>query len=126
MDSWTALDGQEAYSGSFQIPSPKGVYQAEGDTNINAEYAYRAENMRTERGLLASAYGTSRAFPSVGVPVETLTRFHRRTRPDDPEVLYHLGRIYHGMSNMAQAKLLKEKNRQNCAFIIKTSVDFPY
>ena len=91
MNGWTALEGQDAYSGSFQIPSPKGVYQAEGDTNVNAEYAYRAENMRTERGLLASAYGTSRAFPSVGVPVETLTRFHRRTRPDDPEVFVACG-----------------------------------
>ena len=71
MNGWTALEGQDAYSGSFQIPSPKGVYQAEGDTNVNAEYAYRAENMRTERGRLASAYGTRRAFPSVGVPVAT-------------------------------------------------------
>ena len=53
---------------------------------MNAEYAYRAENMRTERGLLATGYGTSRAFPSLGYPIETLTRFYRRNRPDDPEV----------------------------------------
>lgn len=68
------------------IPTPKGVYQAAGDTNININYAYRAENMRTERGLLATAYGTSRAFPALGAPIKTLTRFYRRNRPDDPEV----------------------------------------
>ena len=72
--------------GSFQIPVPKGVYQAAGDTNVNADYAYIAENMRTERGLLATSYGTSRAFPALGHPIETLTRFYRRNRPDDPEV----------------------------------------
>ena len=75
-----------SYEGSFSIPTPKGVYQAAGDTNVNVNYAYRAENMRTERGLLATSYGTSRAFPSVGAPVGTLARFVRRTRPDDPEV----------------------------------------
>ena len=71
---------------SFLIPVPKGVYQASGDTNVNADYAYIAENMRTERGLLATSYGTSRAFPALGYPIETLTRFYRRNRPDDPEV----------------------------------------
>ena len=80
-----------SYAGSFQIPTPKGVYQAAGDTNINVNYAYRAENMRTERGLLASADGTSRAFPSLGVPVGTLTRFYRRNRPDDPDVFVAAG-----------------------------------
>lgn len=74
------------YSGSFMIPTPKGVYQAAGDTNINPDYAYKAENMRTERGLLATAYGTSRAFPALGYPIETLTHFYRRNRPEDPEV----------------------------------------
>lgn len=74
------------YESSFTIPTPKGVYQAAGDTNVNVDYAYRAENMRTERGLLATAYGTSRAFPSLGVPIETLARFYRRSRPDDPDV----------------------------------------
>ena len=72
--------------GSFLIPTPKGVYQAAGDTNVSTDYAYRAENMRTERGLLATSYGTSRAFPALGHPIETLTRFYRRNRPDDPEV----------------------------------------
>lgn len=74
------------FEGSFSIPSPKGVFQAAGDTNVNVEYAYRAENMRTERGLLATAYGTSRSFPSLGVPIETLTRFYRRNKPNDPDV----------------------------------------
>lgn len=77
---------EKPYYGSFNIPTPKGVYQAAGDTNVNADYAYIAENMRTERGLLATAYGTSRAFPALGYPIETLTRFYRRNRPDDPEV----------------------------------------
>ena len=76
----------KGYYGSFSIPTPKGVYQAAGDTNVNADYAYKAENIRTERGLLASAYGTSRAFPALGYPIETITRFYRRNRPDDPEV----------------------------------------
>lgn len=75
-----------SYQGSFTIPTPKGVYQAAGDTNINTDYAYEAYNIRTERGLLASAYGTSRAFPALGAPIETLTRFYRRTRPDDADV----------------------------------------
>ena len=75
-----------SYEGSFTIPTPKGVYQAAGDTNVNLAYAYRAENVRTERGLLASARGVSRAFPSLGAPIGTLTRFHRRARPDDPDV----------------------------------------
>ncbi len=74
------------YAGRFTIPAPKGVYQAAGDTNLSTGYAYRAENIRTERGLLASSYGTSRAFPSLGAPIETLTRFYRRTRPDDADV----------------------------------------
>ena len=74
------------YSGSFTILTPKGVYQAAGDTNVNTDYAYKAENMRTERGLLATAYGTSRAFPALGHPIETLTRFYRRNKPEDPEV----------------------------------------
>lgn len=79
-----------------EIPAPKGVYQAAGDTNVNVEYAYRAENMRTERGLLASSYGTSRALPALGAPIETLTRFYRRNRPDDPEVFVAAadGKIY--------------------------------
>lgn len=78
----------KSYEGRFTIPEPKGVYQAAGDTNISTDYAYRAQNMRTERGLLASSYGTSRAFPALdgGMPIETLTRFYRRTRPDDPDV----------------------------------------
>ena len=60
------------YEGTFTIPAPEGVYQAGGDTNVELRYAYRAENVRTERGLLASAYGTSRAFPALGAPIETL------------------------------------------------------
>lgn len=74
------------YAGVFTIPTPKGVYQAAGDTNISADYAYKAVNIRTERGLLAASHGISRAFPSLGAPIETLTRFYRRTRPDDAEV----------------------------------------
>ena len=74
------------YEGSFTIPTPKGIYQAAGDTNISADYAYSAVNMRTERGLLATGYGVSRAFPSLGQPIGTLTRFYRRNRPDDPEI----------------------------------------
>ena len=78
--------GESGYEGRFFIPAPKGVYQAAGDTNLETDYAYRAHNIRTERGLLATSRGTSRALPSLGVPIETLTRFYRRTRPDDPEV----------------------------------------
>lgn len=74
------------YAGSFTIPAPKGVYQAAGDTNISTDYAYIAQNIRTERGLLATSCGTSRALPALGSPIETLTRFYRRTRPDDAEV----------------------------------------
>ena len=55
---------EQGFEGSFTIPTPKGVYQAAGDANINPEYAYRAENIRTEHGLLATSCGTSRAFPA--------------------------------------------------------------
>ncbi len=79
------------YEGRFLIPAPKGVYQAAGDTNVSTDYAYRAHNIRTERGLLATSRGTSRALPSLGVAIETLTRFYRRTRPDDPEVFVAAG-----------------------------------
>lgn len=83
------------YEGQFTIPEPRGVYQAGGDTNINVNFAYKAQNIRTERGLLACEYGVSRAFPAViggvGVdahsqPVETFTRFYRRNMPGDPDV----------------------------------------
>ena len=74
------------FEGRFTIPTPKGIYQAAGDANVNPEYAYRAENMRTQRGLLATSYGTSRAFAALGAPIETLERFYRRSRPDDPQV----------------------------------------
>ena len=73
-------------NGRFVIPTPKGVYQAAGDANVNPEYAYRAENMRTQHGLLATSYGTSRAFAALNAPIETLERFYRRNRPDDPQV----------------------------------------
>lgn len=74
------------YEGRFTIPTPKGVYQAAGDTNVGTDYAYKAHNIRTERGMLATSLGTSRALPALGEPIETLTRFYRRTRPDDAEV----------------------------------------
>ena len=79
--------GDRGYSGSFSIPTPKGVYQAEGDTNTNVNYAYRAQNIRTEYGMLASSLGTEPAqMASLGQPAETLARFYRRNRPDDPDV----------------------------------------
>lgn len=77
---------ERKYEGRFTIPAPQGVYQAAGDTNVSTDYAYRAQNIRTERGLLATGYGTSRAFPALGAPIQTLTRFYRRNRPDDPDV----------------------------------------
>ena len=57
---------EQDYEGSFTIPAPKGIDQASGDTNLSTDYAYRAQNIRTVRGLLASSYGTSRAFPALG------------------------------------------------------------
>lgn len=74
------------YQGAFTIPTPKGIYQAAGESNIGTDYAYNAVNMRTERGLLATSCGVSRAFPSLGAPIGTLERFYRRNRPDDPEI----------------------------------------
>lgn len=87
---------ERAYQGSFLIPPPQGVYQAAGDTNLSPEYAYRAHNIRTERGLLASSHGVSRALPALGEPIDTLTRFYRRSRPDDPQVFVAAaaGKIY--------------------------------
>lgn len=74
------------YQGAFTIPTPKGVYQAAGESNVGTDYAYNAVNMRTERGLLATSHGISRAFPSVALPISTLERFYRRNKPNDPEV----------------------------------------
>lgn len=73
-----------SYSASFSIPTPKGVYQADGDSNIAINYAYDARNIRTEENLLASAYGTRRAFPSLSARVETLERFYRRQHDGNP------------------------------------------
>ena len=77
---------ESEYTGRFLIPAPRGVYQAAGDTDVSIENACRAHNIRTGRGVLASSYGTSRALPSLGAPIQTLTQFTRRTRPDDPQV----------------------------------------
>lgn len=87
---------ESEYAGSFLIPAPKGIYQAAGDTNIDVNYAARAYNIRTGQGVLASSYGTSRALPALGAPIETLTQFTRRTRPDDPQVFVAAagGRLY--------------------------------
>ena len=75
------------YQSSFTIPAPKGVYQAAGDTNVAVDYAYNAVNMRTERGLLATAHGIGRTpFASLGTAIGTLERFYRRNKPNDPEV----------------------------------------
>ena len=75
------------YESSFTIPAPKGIYQADGDTNMNVSYAFKAENIRTERGLLASAYGTSDMFPAASdAPIETLVRFTRRNMPESAEL----------------------------------------
>lgn len=74
-----------------RIDAPKGIWQADGDTNLDPNCAYNARNIRTRRGQLASAYGASRALPAIAQgedapPIRTLTRFTRRTRPDDPDV----------------------------------------
>ncbi len=50
------------YQGRFTIPTPKGVYQAAGDTNINTDYAYLAQNIRTERGLWLRATARAARF----------------------------------------------------------------
>ena len=71
------------YEGAFYISSPVGVYQASGDTNISLNYAYKAENLRTDNGVLATCYGTSLAFPSLWARVDTLCRFYRRTIGDE-------------------------------------------
>ena len=60
---------ESSYQGKWSIPVPRGIDQSAGDTNTAADCAYRAQNIRTERGLLASAYGTSRAFPALGAPI---------------------------------------------------------
>lgn len=79
-------ESQSRYEGRFTIPAPKGVYQAAGEANVDPDYAYRAENIRTQRGMLATSCGTSRAFAALDAPIETLERFYRRSRPDDPQV----------------------------------------
>ena len=45
------------YEGSFTIPTPKGIYQAAGDTNLTTNYAYRAVNMHADALLPAQPAG---------------------------------------------------------------------
>lgn len=74
------------YQGAFTIPTPKGIYQAAGESNIGTDYAYNAVNMRTERGLLATSYGIGRTMlAQLDYPISTLERFYRRNKPEDPE-----------------------------------------
>ena len=85
------------YQGAFTIPTPKGVYQAAGDTNVGTDYAYNAVNMRTERGLLATSYGIGHTqFAKLEAKISTLERFYRRNKPNDPEVFVAAagGKIY--------------------------------
>lgn len=74
-------------TGRYVFAQARGIHQAAGDTNGRLAYAYHAENMSTARGMLSTAKGTRRAFPALGAPIETLECFHRRSRPDDPDVL---------------------------------------
>ena len=60
------MAGDRGYFGSFNIPTPKGIYQAAGDTNVNADYAYRAENIRTEY---------EKKFAAMGKPIYRLEAY---------------------------------------------------
>ena len=80
------MAGGRGSAGSFMIPAPKGVYQADGDTNINVNYAARAQNIRTEYGMLASSHGTSVSdMPPLPEPAQTLVRFYRRNRAEEED-----------------------------------------
>ena len=114
---------QDDYQGRFTIPTPKGVYQAAGDTNINTDYAYRAENIRTGRGWLPA---TARAaFPSLGAPIETLARFYRRTRPDDADVYVAAagGAIPHPMGTEGWVKRSERIQNDVWSFVTYEAVE---
>lgn len=72
-----------AYETQIAISQFAGINQSMGDASLSPSFAYRAENVHTERGILSRASGYEAAMPPVGAMIGTLARFYRRNH--EPE-----------------------------------------
>lgn len=66
------------YETSVMITQFAGIDQRQGDSAVSLNFAYKAENVHTERGMLERASGYEAAMPPAGVAIGTLARFYRR------------------------------------------------
>lgn len=66
------------YETQVMITQFAGIDQRQGDSAVSLNFAYRAENVHTERGMLERAGGYEAAMPPTGAAIGTLARFYRR------------------------------------------------
>lgn len=76
---------QSDYETTVQITQFAGIDQRQGDSAVSLNYAYRAQNVHTERGMLESASGYEAAMPPTEAAIGTLARFYRRNMEDEAE-----------------------------------------
>lgn len=73
------------YAAEMTITQFAGIDQQNGDSAVSSAYAYRAENVHTQRGMLENAGGYAPAMPPTQSAIGTLARFYRRNEPDEDE-----------------------------------------
>ena len=71
------------YETQVMITQFAGIDQRQGDSAVSLNFAYMAENVHTERGMLERAAGYEAAMPSTGVAIGTLARFYRRNHEEE-------------------------------------------
>ena len=62
------------YETQMMITQFAGIDQRQGDSAVSLAYAYKAENVHTERGMLESAGGYEPAMPPLTAAIGTLAR----------------------------------------------------
>lgn len=78
-----------AYESQIAISQFEGVNQSGGDASVPLHFAFKAENMHTERGILERAGGYEAFMPPVGASIGTLARFYRRNHePEEDREVY--------------------------------------
>lgn len=74
------------YETQVMITQFAGIDQRQGDSAVSLNFAYKAENVHTERGMLERAGGYEAAMPPVeGAAIGTLARFYRRSHEPEDE-----------------------------------------
>ena len=73
------------YETQMMITQFAGIDQRQGDSAVSLAYAYKAENVHTERGMLESAGGYEPAMPPLTAAIGTLARFYRRSIEQEDE-----------------------------------------